>query len=88
MDAKMYPPPHGDAVIRGELGHSRGGDKRRYFEVAGQFSGCYSFNKRTLPSHDQTLSGARIYTLTFTEKQPDVLIRDVLRAWERHQRRL
>ncbi len=88
MDAKMYPPPHGNAIVRGELGHTRGGDKRRYFEVAGQFSGCYSFNRRTPPSVDLTASGAKIYSLTLTEQQPDVLVHDILSTWEQYQRRL
>lgn len=82
MDAKMYPPPTGDAVVRGELKHTRTGDKRRYFEVAGQFSGCYSFNTRTPPSGDDPPPKARIHALTFTEEQPDVFVRDAVAAWE------
>jgi len=88
MDAKMYPPPHGDAVVRGELKHTRGGDKRRYFEVAGQFSGCYSFNSRTPPSQDEPLPKSRIYSLTFTEEQPDVLVRDIVEYWREFQRKI
>ncbi|PZS04169.1 MAG: hypothetical protein DLM69_02170 [Candidatus Chloroheliales bacterium] len=88
LDAKMYPPPHGDAVVRGELGHTRGGDKRRYFEVAGQFSGCYSFNRRTPPSVGETTSGAKIHSLTFTEEQPDVLVHAIIQAWKQFQQRL
>ena len=82
MDAKMYPPPHGDAVVRGELKHTKRGDKRRYFEVAGQFSGCYSFNTRTPASQDEPPPKSRIYSLTFTEEQPDVLIRDIVEVWK------
>ena len=83
MDAKMFPPPHGDGVVRGELGvTTKDSDKRGYFEVAGQFSGCYSFNTRTNPSEGETPSGKRIHSLHFTEDQPDVLLRDILEAAE------
>lgn len=86
MDGKMFPPPHrGDGVVHGELGITRAGDKRRYFEVAGQFSGCYSFNLRTPPSATTTISGSRIYALSFSEPQPDVAVRDILSAWQRFQ---
>jgi len=80
MDAKMFPPPHGDGVVYGELGLNAR-DKRKYFEVAGQFSGCYSFNLRTPASPAKTKSGCRINTLSFTEPQPDLLVKDVCAAW-------
>ncbi len=80
MDAKMFPPPHGNGVVNGELGLNAR-DKRRYFEVAGQFSGCYSFNLRTPPSPPRTRSGCRINTLSFTGPQPDVLVRDICASW-------
>jgi hypothetical protein len=81
MDCKNYPPPHGDGVVNGELGLNAR-DKRKYFEVAGQFSGCYSFNLRTPPSPAKTKSGCRINTLSFTEPQPDLLVKDICAAWE------
>jgi hypothetical protein len=81
MDAKMFPPPHGDGVVNGELGLNAR-DKRKYFEVAGQFSGCYSFNLRTPPSPTKTKSGCRINTLSFTEPQPDLFVKDACAAWE------
>lgn len=81
MDAKMFPPPHGDGVVRGELGLNAR-DKRRYFEVGGQFSGCYSFNLRTPPSPAKVKSGCRIHSLPFTGEQPDVLVRDIAAAWQ------
>ncbi len=87
MDAKMYPPPHGNAIVRGELGNTKGGDKRRYFEVAGQFSACHSFNQRTLPSPGETASGTRIHSLKLSEEQPDVLVRDIIQAWAQFQLR-
>lgn len=87
MDAKMFPPPHGDGVVNGELGLTAR-DKRRYFEVAGQFSACFSFNLRTPPSQGQTRSGRRIHTLNFTGPQPDVLVADILAAWDSFRRNL
>jgi hypothetical protein len=86
MDCKMFPPPHGDGVVHGELGRTKAGDKRRYFEVAGQFSGCYSFNLRTPQSEGTTASGARIYALSFSKRQPDVLVTDIVKAWQKFQR--
>jgi hypothetical protein len=87
MDAKMFPPPHGDGIVRGELGLSAR-DKRRYFEIAGQFSGCYSFNLRTPPSRGITRSGCRIHSLSFAEEQPDVLVSDICLARRRFAARL
>lgn len=88
MDAKMFPPPHGDAVVRGELQRprsaDRGGDKRRYFEVAGQFSGCYSFNLRTPPSTNDPTHKALIRSLSFSEQQPDIFVQDVVAASKVH----
>lgn len=80
MDAKMFPPPHGDGVVNGELGFNAR-DKRNYFEVAGQFSAGFSFNLRTPPSPAKTKSGCRINTLSFTEPQPDLLVKNVCAAW-------
>jgi len=88
MDAKMFPPPHGDGVVRGELGRTKGGDKRRYFEIAGQFTGCYSFNTRTPPSEEKTESGRRIHSLSLSEPQPDVLVRDIAAFWEEFRKQL
>jgi len=87
MDAKMFPPPRGDGVVNGELG-LKARDKRKYFEVAGQFSGCYSFNLRTPPSPVKTKSGRRINTLSFTEPQPDVFVKDVCAAWAAYRLQL
>ena len=81
IDAKMFPPPHGDGVVNGELGLNAR-DKRKYFEVAGQFSGCYSFNLRTPPSAAKTKSGRRINTLSFTKPQPDLLVKHICAAWK------
>lgn len=88
MDGKMFPPPHGNAVVNGELKHTKGNDKRRYFEINGAFSNCYSFNLHTPPSDGPTPSGSRIYSLSFTEGQPDQLVKDIEAAWQQLEAKL
>jgi hypothetical protein len=85
MDNKMFPPPHGDGIVYGELGITKSGDKRRYFEIAGQFNGCFSFNLRTQPSAETTPSGSKIYSLSLSEPQPDILVQEIVAAWEKFQ---
>jgi hypothetical protein len=85
LDAKAFPPPHGDAVVRGELGlrnDPAGALKRNYFERDGQFDNCYSYNLRTIPSEGDTHSGKRIYTLSFSGPKPDQFMRDVIDRWD------
>ncbi len=86
MDAKSYPPPHGDCTNYGELGGrsasvSKDRIKRNYIEVDGQFDGLFSYNLRTPPSPYHTPSGKRIYTLSLSEPQPDQLISFLIRKW-------
>lgn len=91
LDAKAFPPPHGDAVVRGELGNRRdpeGALKRNYFERDGQFDNCYSYNLRTLPSQEKTLSGKRIYRLSFSNPKPDQFMTDIIEAWNQNKGRL
>lgn len=85
MDAKSYPPPHGNCVNYGELGgRSVGVDKdrlkRRYVEVDGQFDGLFSFNLRTPASGNTTPSGKRIYTMSMHE-DPDPLVSFLENQW-------
>lgn len=80
MDAKSFPPPHGDGVNHGELGGrsfevAKARQKRAYVESDGQFDAMFSYNLRTPPSKDKTPSGKRIYRLSLMEKQPDQLVR-------------
>lgn len=80
MDAKSFPPPHGDGVNHGELGGlsykiEKARQKRDYVEKHGQFDGMFSYNLRTPPSRGATASGKRIYTLGMMDKQPDQLVR-------------
>jgi hypothetical protein len=89
MDAKSYPPPHGNCVNYGELGgRSLGVEKERlkrnYVEAHGQFSALFSFNLRTPPSANTTPSGKRIYTMPLHETQPDQLVRFLVEGWNTH----
>lgn len=86
MDAKSYPPPHGNCVNYGELGgRSAGVDKerlkRRYVEVDGQFDGLFSYNLRTPPSPEVTPSGKRIYTMSMHDREPDQLVTFLASQW-------
>ena len=86
MDAKSYPPPHGDCINYGELGGRSAGVekdriKRDYVEVAGQFDGLFSFNLRTPPSPALTDSGKRIHTLSLRDEQPDQLVTYLIERW-------
>lgn len=66
LDVKSFPPPHGDLVNRGELGSlATPSDKRRYIEGHGDFSACFSYNLRTVPSVNVTTSGRKIFVSGF-----------------------
>lgn len=87
MDAKSYPPPHGDCINYGELGgRSIGVEKERlkrnYVESSGQFDGLFSFNLRTPPSRENTPSGKRIYTMSLSERQPDQFVMFIKEKWQ------
>ena len=87
MDAKSYPPPHGDCTNYGELGgRSIGVEKERlkrsYVEESGQFDGLFSFNLRTPPSREDTSSGKQIYTMSLNENQPDKFVRFLKEKWQ------
>lgn len=89
MDAKSFPPPHGDCVNYGELGgRSLGVEKERlkrnYVEVEGQFDALFSFNLRTPPSPPSTRSGKRIYTMSLHEESPDQVVRFLIEHWTAH----
>ena len=90
MDAKSFPPPHGDCVNYGELGGRNPRDqterqKRGYIETTGQFDGLFSFNLRTPPSPAVTRSGKRIYTMSLHDPAPDQLVRFLIDAWANHK---
>lgn len=89
MDAKSYPPPHGNCINYGELGgRSMAVDKERlkrnYIEVDGQFDALFSFNLRTPPSPEKTKSGKRIFTMSLHEKDPDQLVSFLTTQWKAH----
>jgi len=82
MDSKSYPPPHGDGINYGELGGRSWEDekekvriKRQYIEDDGQFDALISYNLRTPPSLGKTKSGKRIYTISLSDNQPDILVK-------------
>lgn len=89
MDAKSYPPPHGNCVNYGELGgRSLGVEKERlkrgYIENTGQFDALFSFNLRTPPSPASTPSGKRIHAMSLHEPAPDALVRFLANRWANH----
>ena len=91
MDAKSFPPPHGDCVNYGELGGRTIGRqqqriKRDYVEVHGQFDGLFSFNLRTPESPPEIPSNKRIHTLRLYDLQPDKLVRFLIERWESHMK--
>ena len=91
LDSKSFPPPGGDGVNRGELGFPRPGhtaDKRDYVEVHGSFHMCFSYNLRSPPSTGNTPSGGRIYSLSFSEPQPDQFVTCVTEYWNTHRQDL
>lgn len=74
LDVKSFPPPRGDLINRGEFGSpDNPSDKRRYIEEHGDFSACFSYNTRTVPSPQITSSGKQIYTV-FSNTTPDPFI--------------
>jgi hypothetical protein len=83
LDMKHYPPPHGDGINYGELGGRLAAkgltkeyqQKRGYIEDSGDFDALFSYNLRTPPSKGKTKSGKRIYTLSFSESQPDSFVK-------------
>lgn len=84
LDVKTYPPR--DLTNRGELGsHKKPSDKRGYIEREGQFSACYSYNQRTMPSEGETPSGRRIYRLAL-KKEFDQLCADAIAERDKHTR--
>lgn len=86
MDAKSFPPPHGDCVNHGELGGRSAGVvkerlKRAYVERDGQFDALFSFNLRTPPSALVTPSGKRIQVLSLSDPQPDQFVQFMTDRW-------
>ncbi|GJM23950.1 MAG: hypothetical protein DHS20C16_03650 [Phycisphaerae bacterium] len=86
LDVKSFGPPQGNLLNEGELGTLKNpSDKRRYVEVQGDFSACFSYNTRTVPSPSETQSGKHIYTVDFANPQDvfhDFLVAES-KAWLR-----
>jgi len=90
MDAKSYPPPHGNCVNYGELGGrsnnvAKDRIKRNYVEETGQFDALFSFNLRTPPSPGKTPSGKRIHAMSLNDPQPDALVALLNNRWQSHR---
>ncbi|SMP46260.1 BsaWI family type II restriction enzyme [Noviherbaspirillum suwonense] len=82
FDAKSYPPPTGDLVNYGEFGTlNEPSNKRDYIESHGDFSACFCYNTRTVPSAPSTKSGKKILVSTFSPGK-DQLPKEVVRAWK------
>ena len=67
MDAKSF--PSNRPINRGEFGetdHNQLSDKRRDFEEHGHFSACFSYNKNTVPTLDNSSASSRIFVCDFT----------------------
>ena len=79
MDCKST--PSSSPVNRGELGTASGerSDKRKDIEVAGIFSGCFSFNSRTEPTID-TNAKSKIEVCNFSALD-DAFTRHVIERW-------
>lgn len=89
MDAKSYPPPHGNCINYGELGGrtmdiDKNRIKRNYIEIDGQFDGLFSFNLRTPPSPENTISGKRIFTMSLHDEQPDQFVMLLSNRWQQY----
>ena len=67
MDVKSFPAAR--PVNRGEFGDVDGdqlSDKRRDFEEHGHFSACFSYNRNTTPTPEDSDAKARIFVCDFT----------------------
>ena len=85
LDGKSHPSP--EPVNAGELGPvwtpgqpDLRSDKRKDIEVEGHFSGCYSYNRRTLPTPAATPAVARVYTCDFSNPS-DTFVASIVEAW-------
>ena len=82
FDSKSFPPPHGDLVNKGELGSiEQPSAKRKYVEVDGIFSACFSYNLRSVPSPLTTPSNRRIFVSSLKPEE-DTLPDFIIDAWK------
>jgi transcriptional regulator with XRE-family HTH domain len=85
MDCKSTPGV--SPVNRGELGAAlsrRRSAKRKDIEDEGYFSGCFSYNRNTIPSSDQLPPERRVYICDFTNPD-DSFSQFILRRWQTFQ---
>ena len=66
MDSKSFPSER--TVNRGEFGVTGDdiSDKRRDFEEHGHFSACFSYNRNTIPTPENSKASSRIFVCDFT----------------------
>ena len=66
MDSKSFPSER--PVNRGEFGVTGDdiSDKRRDFEEHGHFSACFSYNRNTIPTSENSRASSRIFVCDFT----------------------
>ena len=72
MDSKSFPSEN--PINRGEFGdagYKQASDKRRDFEEHGHFSACFSYNKNTVPTLDDSDVAAQIFVCDFTNPDDD-----------------
>lgn len=85
MDCKSTPAV--SPVNRGELGAALGqrrSAKRKDIEDEGYFSGCFSYNRNTIPSSDQLPPERRVYNCDFSNPD-DSFSRFILQRWQTFQ---
>ena len=81
MDCKSMPGEH--PVNRGELGDvdGRRSAKRKDIEDEGYFTGCFSYNRRTLQSPGNLAEERRVHVCDFSNPD-DVFSRFILERWQ------
>lgn len=81
MDCKSTPGTH--PVNRGELGAIEGrvSAKRRDIEDGGNFTGCFSYNKNTVPSAGNLPDERRVYVCDFSNAD-DAFSRFIISRWQ------
>jgi hypothetical protein len=86
MDCKSTPGAH--PVNRGELGDvdGRRSAKRKDIEDSGYFTGCFSYNRNTLPSPAGLPAERRVHSCDFSDPD-DVFSRFILERWQAFPRK-